>query len=114
MSFASPCLDIQYDYVLNTLVGIQKGKPNLLKDVLFSFPKELLLIFFASTALVALQICQPFLIQETVNFLASPSASQNIGYGLVGGFFCVAAGTAVSPFHKRGNLPLADADDASW
>lgn len=89
--------------------SIQAGKPNLLKDVLLCFPQELGLIFVASTALVALQVCQPFLIQETVDFLASPSASINVGYGLIGGFFCVAAGIAlVTPwlFHYLFRLTI--------
>ncbi|KAI4600498.1 hypothetical protein KJ359_000853 [Pestalotiopsis sp. 9143b] len=89
--------------------SIQAGKPNLLKDVLACFPRELGLIFIASTALVALQVCQPFLIQETVDFLASPSASINVGYGLIGGFFCVAAGIAlVTPwlFHYLFRLTI--------
>lgn len=99
------------------MVGIQAGKPNLLKDVLLCFPKELGLIFVASTALVALQVCQPFLIQETVDFLASPSASINVGYGLIGGFFCVAAGIAVSrvlAIDNQNDYFVTDMVPSSW
>ncbi|KAK8035547.1 multidrug resistance-associated protein [Apiospora rasikravindrae] len=68
---------------------------NLLVHVLSSFPKELIIIFVSSTIQVALHICQPFLIEETVTYLDSPSAPINIGYGLLGGFFFVSVGNAL-------------------
>jgi hypothetical protein len=64
--------------------------------VLFSFPYELLLIFISSTLLVGLSVCYPFLVQEAVTFLESPTAPVNVGYGLLGGFFCVSLGISVS------------------
>lgn len=64
-------------------------------DVLFSFPKEVFVVVLSYSIQVGLQICQPFLIQELVIFLESPSASMNIGYGLLGGFFCVSIVNAV-------------------
>jgi len=64
--------------------------------VLFNLPRELLFIFIASTLQVALHICIPFLVQEAVTFLDTPAASANVGYGLIGGFFFVAVGIAVS------------------
>lgn len=67
-------------------------------DVIFSFPKELSVVLISNTAQVGLQICQPFLIQELVTFLESPSASLNVGYGLLGGFFCVSILNAVSAY----------------
>ncbi|QPH11461.1 hypothetical protein C2857_003221 [Epichloe festucae Fl1] len=75
--------------------GNLKGKHALMFDVLFSFPKELFVVLFSYTIQVGLQICQPFLIQELVTFLESPSASMNIGYGLLGAFFCVSIGNAL-------------------
>jgi ATP-binding cassette subfamily C (CFTR/MRP) protein 1 len=65
-------------------------------QVLFSFPSELLLIFISSTLQVGLNVCYPFLVQEAVTFLDSPTAPVNVGYGLLGGFFCVSFGIAVS------------------
>lgn len=69
--------------------GNFKGTYALMFDVLFSFPKEVFVVVLSYSIQVGLQICQPFLIQELVIFLESPSASMNIGYGLLGGFFCV-------------------------
>lgn len=67
-------------------------------DVLSSFPKELCLILLANLIQVGLNICQPFLIQELVTFLKSPDQSINVGYGLLGGFFCVSMTNAVRTF----------------
>jgi hypothetical protein len=66
-------------------------------DVLSSFPKELCIVLLANLLQVGLNICQPFLIQELVVFLKSSDRSINIGYGLLGGFFCVSMINAVSP-----------------
>jgi len=65
-------------------------------QVLLSFPSELFLIFVSSTLQVGLNVCYPFLIQEAVVFLDSPTAPVNTGYGLLGGFFFVSLGIAVS------------------
>ncbi|KAH7141839.1 putative multidrug resistance-associated protein, partial [Dactylonectria macrodidyma] len=66
-----------------------KGAHALMFSILLSFPKEVSIILISYTIQVGLQICQPFLIQELVTFLESPTAPMNIGYGLLGGFFCV-------------------------
>lgn len=66
-------------------------------DVFLSFPKELYIVILSNSLQVGLQIAQPFLIQELVTFLLeSPAASRNIGYGLLGGFFCISLINAVS------------------
>jgi hypothetical protein len=72
------------------------SKHTLMALVLFSLPRELLFVFIGRTLQVALTICIPFLVQEAVEFLDSPTASVNVGYGLIGGFFCVSLGIAVS------------------
>lgn len=68
-------------------------------DVLLSFPKELSIVLISNAIQVGLQVCQPFLVQELVTFLESPTASINIGYGLLGGFFCVSILNAVSTIY---------------
>jgi hypothetical protein len=65
-------------------------------QVIFSFPTEILLIVIPRTLEVGLTIAYPFLVQEAISFLDSPSASVNVGYGLLGGLFCVSIGIAVS------------------
>ncbi|RGP61682.1 ABC multidrug transporter [Fusarium sporotrichioides] len=58
---------------------------------------------------VGLNICQPFLIQRLVAFLDSPNSSINLGYGLLGGFFCVSITNAlVIPwgFHYSSRLMI--------
>lgn len=67
-------------------------------QIVLSFPKELLLIALPRTLEVGLTIAYPFLVQEAITFLDSPSAPVNVGYGLVGGFFCVSMGIAVSKY----------------
>jgi len=60
--------------------------------------------------LVALNVAQPFLINEAVLFIEAPDTaeSNNIGYGLIGAFSCVYVGTAVSQKHS---LPVIVADN---
>lgn len=76
--------------------GNQKRNHALVLQVLLAFPKELCLIFVARSLEVALVIAYPFLVQQAITFLETPSASVNIGYGLVGAFFFVSMGIAVS------------------
>ncbi|SPJ78456.1 related to multidrug resistance-associated protein [Fusarium torulosum] len=83
------------------------GALSLFIDILSSFPKELCIILLANLVQVGLNICQPFLIQELVTFLSSSDRSINVGYGLLGGFFCVSITNAlVIPwgFHYVGRL----------
>jgi hypothetical protein len=83
-------------------------------QVLFSFPNELLFIFIARTLEVGLNVVYPFLVQEAVTFLDSPTAPVNVGYGLLGGFFCVSLGIAVSqvPFMRYDHLLTSPTE--SW
>lgn len=100
-------------------------------DILLSFPKEFFIIIISSTIQVGLQICQPFLVQEIITFLESPTAPMNIGYGLLGGFLCVSIGTAVNmaPLKRFDHrltkaaevghplvlsLPISSYDHGSW
>lgn len=77
-------------------IGGSKGAHALMMDTLLSFPKEVSIVLIATTMQVGLQICQPFLLQELVSFLGNPAAPINIGYGLLGGFFCYSLANAVS------------------
>jgi hypothetical protein len=86
---------------LTLATGYMKGKNALMMDILLSFPKELSFIMLAYLVQVALQICEPFLVQEIVTFLETPTAPINTGYGLLGAFFFVTLGSAVS-----GAMPL--------
>ncbi|KAL2284670.1 hypothetical protein FJTKL_08762 [Diaporthe vaccinii] len=87
----------------------QKRNHALVLQVLLAFPKELCLIFVARSLEVALVIAYPFLVQQAITFLETPSASVNIGYGLVGAFFFrfhgnCAGGSMVLPY----SVPLHD------
>lgn len=82
--------------LLTLYAGNKKRNHALVLQVLLAFPKELLLIFVARSLEVALLIAYPSLVQQAVSFLETPSASVNIGYGLVGAFFFVSMGIAVS------------------
>jgi ATP-binding cassette, subfamily C (CFTR/MRP), member 1 len=59
---------------------------------------DVLAIVFPRLCLVALNVSQPFLINEAVVFIEAPDnvESNNIGYGLIGAFSFVYIGTAVS------------------
>ncbi|KAM0230001.1 hypothetical protein ACHAPO_009553 [Fusarium lateritium] len=86
---------------------VSVGALSLMMDVLLSFPKDLCIVLLTNLLQVGLNICQPFLIQELVTFLKSPDRSINVGYGLLGGFFCVSMTNAlVIPwgFHYVGRL----------
>ncbi|GKU21471.1 unnamed protein product [Fusarium langsethiae] len=85
------------------------GVLSLMIDVFSSFPKELCMVLLANLVQVGLNICQPFLIQRLVAFLDSPNSSINLGYGLLGGFFCVSITNAlVIPwgFHYSSRLMI--------
>ncbi|KAH8196849.1 hypothetical protein TruAng_008990 [Truncatella angustata] len=68
---------------------VPKGSYALMFDVLLSFPKEFSIVLISNAIQVGLQICQPTLTQELVTFLESPTTPMNVGYGLLGGFFCI-------------------------
>lgn len=73
-------------------------------------PRSLLLLFFSKLrwhllsvvppriALIAFNFCQPFLIQRAITFSQQPVTedSTNVGYGLIGAYFLVYCGIAVT------------------
>lgn len=83
-------------------------------QVVFSFPTEILLIVIPRTLEVGLTTAYPFLVQEAISFLDTPSASVNVGYGLLGGFFCVSMGIAVSQQPAYRNHCLLTVWMGSW
>ena len=80
-------------------------------DTFLSFPKESSIFLLSEFLQVGLQICQPSLIQELTTFLKSPTAPMNVGYGLLGGFFCVTMLNAVIATLSILNI-RSHADDA--
>ncbi|KAI1272257.1 P-loop containing nucleoside triphosphate hydrolase protein [Xylaria sp. FL0933] len=76
----------------------QKRKHALALATVLTFRWEVLLIVFPKLAYVALSLSQPFLIQEAVSFVQNTqtSNSNDIGYGLIGGFALVYTGLAVT------------------
>ncbi|OBS25287.1 hypothetical protein FPOA_05820 [Fusarium poae] len=88
---------------------VSMGALSLMIDVLSSFPKELCMVLLANLVQVGLNICQPFLIQQLVTFLDSTNSPMSVGYGLLGGFFCVSLTNAlVIPwgFHYSSRLMI--------
>lgn len=53
---------------------------------------------FPRLILLALTMCQPVLIRELLTYLSAPveAISKNIGYGLIGAYALVYAGSAVA------------------
>ncbi|KAI0803754.1 P-loop containing nucleoside triphosphate hydrolase protein [Xylaria sp. FL0064] len=76
----------------------KKRKHALALATVLTFRWEALLIVFPKLAYVALSLSQPFLIQEAVSFVQNTqtSNSNNVGYGLIGGFALVYIGLAVT------------------
>ena len=80
------------------------------EDVSTRFPHKLLLLYWdrfkwdflcavpPRLAYTGFTFCQPFLISRTVDFSSQPidQASKNVGYGLIGAYFVVYVGIAVS------------------
>jgi len=85
-------------HTLTTLLGDQKRKHALALETLWSLRKDVMVIVLPRLFLVALSVAQPFLINEAVRFIQATEivASNNIGYGLIGGFAFVYIGSAVS------------------
>lgn len=66
-------------------------------QALIGFRWNILAIVFPRLCLVALNVCQPFLVNEAIKFIQSSdkSKSKNIGYGLIGAYSFVYIGIAV-------------------
>ncbi|RYP57871.1 hypothetical protein DL769_009228 [Monosporascus sp. CRB-8-3] len=93
--------------------GISKGPHALMFDVLFSFPKEFSIVLVSNAIQVGLQICQPSLTQKLVTFLESPTAPMNVGYGLLGGFFCVSILNALSEIPDLTTTAASSSNDSN-
>ncbi|KAI1751604.1 P-loop containing nucleoside triphosphate hydrolase protein [Xylaria castorea] len=76
----------------------RKRRHALALATVLAFRWEVFLIIFPKLAYVALSLSQPFLIQEAVSFVqnAETKDSNNIGYGLIGGFALVYIGLAIT------------------
>ena len=78
---------------------VTKKRPNALLFVAMRTLKwPLLSIVFPRLCFIAFNFCQPFLISRTLDWSSQPDDGQtyNIGYGLVGAYFLVYVGIAVS------------------
>lgn len=65
--------------MLMLCTGDKRGRQSLMAQVVFSFPAEILLIVIPRTLEVGLTIAYPFLVQEAITFLDSPSAPVSLG-----------------------------------
>lgn len=76
----------------------QKKRHALALAAVLTFRWEVLLIAFPKLAYVAFSLSQPFLIQEAVSLVQNADAgdSDNVGYGLIGGFALVYTGLAIT------------------
>ncbi|KAJ8110042.1 hypothetical protein ONZ43_g5980 [Nemania bipapillata] len=76
----------------------QKKRHALALAAVLTFRWEVLWITFPKLAYVALSLSQPFLIQEAVSLVqnADTGDSDNVGYGLIGGFALVYIGLAIT------------------
>ncbi|KAG4437467.1 hypothetical protein IFR05_007049 [Cadophora sp. M221] len=74
----------------------QTRKFALLIAILKAFKSEIFAVVVPRLCLVGLSIAQPFVIGQTVTFLADRSASMNIGYGLIGAYSIVFISTAIT------------------
>lgn len=83
--------------MFTTLPGSRNGPPDL-KKVLFSLLKWPIIVpIIPRLALLALTFCQPLLLRRLLNYLKhSDVEDKNIGYGLIGAYFVVYVGLAVS------------------
>ncbi|GKT98958.1 unnamed protein product [Fusarium langsethiae] len=72
-------------------------KPSLFKTTISVLRWELLGILPPRIGMIALSISQPFLVSNTLRFLAMPSSEStaNLGYGLIGAFAFVFIGSAI-------------------
>jgi hypothetical protein len=75
----------------------RSGSPDL-KRVLFSLLKWPILVpIIPRLALLALTFCQPLLLRRLLDYLKHADVEdKNIGYGLIGAYFVVYFGLAVS------------------
>ena len=77
-----------------------KKSPNSLLSVAFVTLKwPLLAVIVPRACLTGLSFCQPFLINKAIILSVEPvtDKTNNVGYGLIGAYFLVYTGIAVSP-----------------
>lgn len=91
--------DYLYDRLQTTWVTVPIKAPRSLLFLFFGRLKwRLLSVVPPRLGLIAFNFCQPFLIQRAINF-SSRSTSEdpnNVGYGLIGAYFLVYAGIAIT------------------
>jgi ATP-binding cassette subfamily C (CFTR/MRP) protein 1 len=83
---------------VNVQVANQKQKNALLLATISAFRWPIISAVFPRLCLLGFTFAQPFLIHQTVTFVAQPltEESQDAGYGLIGAFAFVFIGIAVS------------------
>ena len=91
------CVNVRLIRTLITLPESRSGPPDL-KKVLFSLLKWPILVpIIPRLALLAFTFCQPLLLRRLLDYLNhSDVEDKNIGYGLIGAYFVVYVGLAVS------------------
>lgn len=80
------------DYLYNK---IHHDKSSLLKSFLFTLKWHILSAVPPRLALIGFNFCQPFLIERAINY-NHQSNNSNTGYGLIGAYFLVYTGIAIT------------------
>lgn len=87
------------DYLYNILHQHRiQGHRSLLKLFFRRLKWRLLSAVLPRLGLIAFNFCQPFLIERAISFNREPktAASTNVGYGLIGAYFLVYTGIAIT------------------
>jgi hypothetical protein len=89
--------------ITNIWAASKKGDYALMFTVFKSLKGPLLAIVFPRLCFIGFTFCQPFLISVTLRWAERDSNSDDMsqGYGLIGAWFLVFIGLAVSPYSKQ-------------
>ena len=88
-----------YDRLQTAWINVSPKAPRSLLFLFFDRLKwHLLSVVPARVALIALNFCQPFLIQRAISFSTRSKSedSNDVGYGLIGAYFLVYTGIAIT------------------
>ncbi|KAL9585491.1 MAG: hypothetical protein Q9212_001497 [Teloschistes hypoglaucus] len=90
--------DYLYDKLHQPWEDRKKGPRSLLKVFFRGLKWRLLSAVPPRLGLIAFNFCQPFLIERAISFNREPktSSSANVGYGLIGAYFLVYTGIAIT------------------
>lgn len=75
---------------------LKGDKYGLVKVLVRTMKRQLLLPIPARLAMLGFQFCQPFFIESLLKYLAQPEPDPNAGYGFIGAAFFIYTGIAIS------------------